>query len=801
MNKLTRTILSPAVALLIYSSALADDISYSLEKQSLKDAIEKISKKVNKPFIANSEILDGKTANAIKNITGTQNALDEILKNSGLEAVIEDGAIIIKPISSIKVINGTYILDEVSVKEGMENSYTRAQDNSATGMNLSLKETPQSVSVITSKRMEDQQLNNLVDVLKNTTGLTVISGSTNTTEASFYSRGYKITKYQVDGAPSSFSTGYYFTGNENIDSAIYDSVSVVRGATGFLTGQGDPSGSINLVRKKPTKDFQASLEAQAGRWDKYRGVADIGGGFNGDGSIRGRFIALHNQGGYFNPILDRENSMLYGVIEADLGDSTTISTSFERSELENNGSPYGQEADRFFVSATGSWNRMALSNFNKYTWVNSDWAKREQTRDNYTLALNHHINDSWKIDATYNYIKDDRKSKFSKCDGWVNNDTCRESVFLNHESEQKIHTFDAKLNGTFDLFGQTHDLVLGANGNREKSTNATIHFWGDGTGFRMINNKLDNTELNWNNYTSNHGKGETNQYGTFISTRLNFTDDLSAILGGRYSEWETGTTTKRKADNFLPYVALSYDITENLTTYVSYTEIFNPQSSKDRNGDYLDPETGFNYEVGLKGEWFDGRLNSSIALFQSGKDGLAVTDMNEQTGECYKYPGGGQWGCAMKAEDDTKNKGWEFEIAGEITPYWQIQAGFSSSILKDKNGKRLTSDTMPIRTANLFTTYKPISKLTLGGGVRWQSEIFDNTVKGYYIQAGHPEMVGEATQKDYYVVDLMANYEFNKNLSLLVNLNNALNKEYKTSFNTFSYGEERNWMATLKYKF
>ncbi|MFW2380091.1 hypothetical protein ACN4FV_11160, partial [Aliarcobacter butzleri] len=77
-------------------------------------------------------------------------------------------------------------------------------------------------------------------------------------------------------------------------------------------------------------------------------------------------------------------------------------------------------------------------------------------------------------------------------------------------------------------------------------------------------------------------------------------------------------------------------------------------------------------------------------------------------------------GYAYKAEDATKNKGWEFEIAGEITPSWQVQAGFSSSILKNKNGKRLNSTTIPIRTANLFTTYKATPSLTVGGGLRWQ---------------------------------------------------------------------------------
>ena len=112
MNLFKKSLLSPAVALLLYSSAIADDLTYSIEKQSLKDAIETISKKSNTPYIANSSLLDGKTSNTIKNIKGTKNALDKILENSGLEAIIEDGAIIIK--KKVVVESGT-ILEEISV--------------------------------------------------------------------------------------------------------------------------------------------------------------------------------------------------------------------------------------------------------------------------------------------------------------------------------------------------------------------------------------------------------------------------------------------------------------------------------------------------------------------------------------------------------------------------------------------------------------------------------------------------------------------------------------------------------------
>ncbi|WP_418186083.1 TonB-dependent siderophore receptor [Aliarcobacter vitoriensis] len=665
-------------------------------------------------------------------------------------------------------------------------------------MNLSLKETPQSVSVITSKRMEDQQLNNLVDVMKNTTGVNVNEGIGSAGFAYFFSRGYEIQNLQVDGSPSNYIRNNY--GFREIDSSLYDSISIVRGATGLLTGAGEPSGSINLVRKKPTKEFQASLEAQAGRWDKYRGVVDIAGGFNEDGSIRGRFIAVHNQGGYFNPIFDRENSTLYGVVEADLGDSTTITGSYERTNHESNFQAYAMNPDIFSYNTSGKV--VGLTNFDKYMWDNSDWTKDKETRDNYTLNIEHHINNSWKINTNYSYTNGDQKLKYSNCSRWLDDGTCSSSYYAtNVEYDREIHTLDVKLNGQFDLFNQTHDLVMGFNGKKHKEDAISLDRpnVNSQTDMKIINNRLVHIEPIWNGIKST-GNTETQQYGGFVSTKLNFTDDLSAILGGRYSKYEAkskGIIT-RDTDNFLPYLALTYDLTDNLTTYVSYTEIFNPQSAKDKNDNLLDPETGFNYEVGLKGEWFDGRLNSSIALFQSGKDNLAVQDKDEN-GICYKRPGTNN--CAFKAENDTKNKGWEFEVSGEITPYWQAQFGFSSSILKDKDGKRLNSTILPIRTANLFTTYRATPSLTVGGGVRWQSETWDNNAKNNYISAGHPEMVGEATQKDYFVVDLMANYEFNKNLSLLVNLNNALNKEYKTNFYYHSYGDERNWMATLKYKF
>lgn len=170
MNLFKKSLLSPVVALLICTTVYADDISYSIEKQSLKEAIELISKKSNTPYIANSSLLDGKTSNAIKDVNGTKNALDKILENSGLEAVIEDGAIIIKK----KIIVGTgTVLEEISVTDGVyksgsaENGYLV---ENITGIGLwgerSLQDTPYSMSVVSQELISNSLAKDMNQIFK-----------------------------------------------------------------------------------------------------------------------------------------------------------------------------------------------------------------------------------------------------------------------------------------------------------------------------------------------------------------------------------------------------------------------------------------------------------------------------------------------------------------------------------------------------------------------------------------------------------------------------------------------------------
>ncbi|KAG1314068.1 hypothetical protein G6F62_013983 [Rhizopus arrhizus] len=132
-----------------------------------------------------------------------------------------------------------------AVTEGT-GSYTTPATSAATGLTLSLRETPQSVSVVTRQRIDDQNLRSLDEVMGNVVGVQVVSEDTDRTD--FWSRGFYIDSLQYDGVPTTIGLSMY--GESDNDSFIYDRIEVVRGATGLMSGAGNPGASINLVRKR-----------------------------------------------------------------------------------------------------------------------------------------------------------------------------------------------------------------------------------------------------------------------------------------------------------------------------------------------------------------------------------------------------------------------------------------------------------------------------------------------------------------------------------------------------------------------
>ena len=222
-------------------------------------------------------------------------------------------------------------------------SYTTKQMATATRMGLSIRETPQSISVVTRQRMDDMGLNSLAEVLVQSTGVTVQENDSERTN--FSARGFSIGNYQIDGVAVNSGSNALF------DTAIYDRIEIVRGATGLVSGNGDPSATINMLHKRPGKELAASAGMTVGSWSKVRLEGDISAPLNADGSIRGRVVvAGQNRHSYMD--LYKERKLVGAVIvEADLTPDTLLTAGIDYQKNTPKGTSWGT-TPLFFADGT-----------------------------------------------------------------------------------------------------------------------------------------------------------------------------------------------------------------------------------------------------------------------------------------------------------------------------------------------------------------------------------------------------------------------------------------------------------------
>ena len=289
----------------------------------------------------------------------------------------------------------------------------------------------------------------------------------------------------------------------------------------------------------------------------------------------------------------------------------------------------------------------------------------------------------------------------------------------------------------------------------------------------------------------------TKQTGWYSALRFSLADPLKLIVGGRYSTWKTdsvgfagGNKQAFDKDAFTPYAGLLYDINENYTAYVSYTGIFNPQSYQDRNGSWLDPLEGKAYEAGVKGEFLEGRLNASAAVFQMNQDNVAQIDPGQFVP--------GTINQAYRAGQGTRSRGFDLEMSGEVSPGWNVAAGYSHWTARDGDGNGIQTD-QPRSLVRLFTTYQlpgSWNRLTVGGGVNWQSSI--------YTLASGPNGQERVGQGSYALTNLMARYKFDRSLSAQLNVNNLFDRKYYSQvgfYNQGAWGAGRSATLTVRYQY
>jgi len=686
----------------------------------------------------------------------------------------------------------------------------------STRLPLTLQETPQSVTVVDRQRIEDFNLTSIAEVLGQTPGVTI--SSTDAARTNFNIRGFAVRNFQFDGVP----TIYQVSGYENSaisDVAIYDRVEVIRGAAGLVTGVGDPSATVNLIRKRAPGEFRGYYSMQAGSFSGYRFEGDMGGPVTKDGSMRARIVAAYTDRASYIDLQHDRIPVVYGTLEWDVTPHTRLRVGADYLRTDQRGAGWG--------TIPLLYNNGTPTNFPRSFTGAAPWNRWLRETTTVFAAAEQDVGENWLVRVTYNGRRGDNDSQlFNIPGGFPRPDgTGLPAPFSFYgEVDQNEDSADGYVAGKVKLFGREHELVGGLNYFERDFYAGPAAFGASPPGYLAAGNYDIDPWLPTfapppivSNGAPTFSQ-DLRQLGAYGVVRLNPADWLKIIAGARYTDYRafrqdfnlagvlqpTRPTDLQREKKWAPYGGVVIDLVPSVSLYASYASVFNPVSARDVNNDVLPPTTGANYEAGIKATPFGEGFTISAAGFHIKQDNLVAVDPN---GVPQSLPGNLTPSISVSG---VKTWGGELEVAGEPLLGWSINGSYTYARTEDRFGVRV-NPFFPIHVGRIYTTYRLLDdRLTIGGGVSAQSRLFDrgNVPSGRFTTAGAPILVpGEVSQRGYALVDLLARLRVTERATLSVNATNLLDKTYYRNVRfAFGgpggfYGEPRRVVGSIRVDF
>lgn len=652
----------------------------------------------------------------------------------------------------------------------------------ATGLDLDLKETPQSISVVSGEQMQRFGADSANEALRLATGIQVDEWETNRT--TYSARGFDILNTQVDGVGLPNGWGIA-TGAQ--DAFGYEKVEAIRGANGLLTGVGNAAGTINYVRKRPTNDEQGSVGISYGSWSTVRAQADYSSPITEDGRWAARFVVAHEDGESYLRANENKRDFVYGVVDGQVGENGTLTVGFSSQDAQSDGVMWGALVWNYSDGTQAEWPGDATTT--------QDWTFWDTTNQNAFVEYTHQLGADWQLKLSYDYRRSAGKEKlffaYDALGTGLDPETGLGLYGYPWGGKDKLtaHLGAATLNGYFELFGREHEAMLGASVARSESTSweQSADFaspaWGALPPFPYATSAIP--EPAWSD-PSVYAVLEQQMKRVFGATRIALSDRFKAIVGVNYAEYQRdgisyGLVSDQTNRHASPYGGLTFDFSDNILGYASYSDIYQPQDQVDANDRYLDASKGENYEVGVKADWLDKRLLTTLAVFKADQVGLATP-----TGAYNEF------GQSIYAPVDVRSKGIEFEATGKLTDNLDLVFGYTALKLDGLDGDD-TYPWVPRRTANLLLNGRlpGYRALSWGIGGRWQSGISNIESSGFAVR-----------QDRYAVFDGFVAWDVLPNATLQFNVKNIADEKYINTLRYSGYyGAPRNYSLGFNWRF
>lgn len=639
----------------------------------------------------------------------------------------------------------------------------------ATGLDLSIYDTPQSLTVLDAEAIANFRLVDINSMLKMTTGVNV--DATETDRTTYNARGFDITSMHVDGIGIPF--GSLIVGD--LDTAIYERVEVLRGSNGLITGLGNPSGTVNYVRKRPGNERAMDTTLMLGRWNNKRVVTDISTPLTQSGRWAARFVGVYQDKESWLNLYANERIVGSLVVDGQIGDSMTLALGYTRQDNDSDSPMWG--------ASPVMYGNGVQADFDVSTTPSMEWTYWNTLSDSVFAELGWQLSDNVELTSmvTYTEYRENSELFYTYTGAEGLDQATGLGLFgypAKYDGTQDTLVWDTVLKSTFTAWGREHQFNIGLNlATKEASTQDFAAL----SGFDVMppypgwrGNEVprptwgDSYEAAWDDMSLNR------LYGSLL---LSLTDDFNLILGASKVDYENegiswGVSTDSDEDGGSPYVGFTWEVLDGLNVYGSYSDIYQPQFYLDENAQPLGSAAGKSYEFGLKKQ-FNGDLLASVAVFRSEQENLQ---------EFVRYTE--DFSLAIYRGIDVKSDGIELEVAGSLGDEVTVQAGFTHLKIEDPNGDEARTF-VPRNSFKLLASWAPSAqpRLSLGVSTRWQDDTYFDSA------------LGRIRQDGYAVVGAYARYALTDSLTLSLNADNLTDEKY---FSSVKY-EQAYYAAPLDY--
>lgn len=510
---------------------------------------------------------------------------------------------------------------KIKAQQASDQTYKVDSSSSATRSEIALQDTPQSVSMVTQKVIEDIGATRLVEALDLAGGVTRANNFGGQGLTGFNMRGFTSGEFYRNGFP--INRGY----PNAPDSNTIERVDVLRGPSSSLYGRGDPGGTFNLISKTPKSEQQTTLGAQLSSEGLYRTTVDTTGTVPDAENIGYRLNVIAEGGDSYRDHVESKRYGIAPVIQWQATDATKVT--FEADILRNQ-HPLDRGHTRYPTQK--SFN----SSPETYLWETGKYYNRLYNDNNMTqLRVEHDLGNDWKLNAGVQYLNGKLHGYAVEANG-IQNDG--ETLGRNYNyRELKWQDTDAQINltGNFQLLGLAHTLVTGLEYENYDYKSYIIRSSGDIGSYPInIYNPVLGQPLPELNRVTTHDRENLKTTALFVQDQIGLNERLSALLGLRFEHYEhdyknllpNTTNWNTSHDAFIPRLGLVYKASDDLSLYGNAAKSFKPNTGASRNGEGFDPEEGTAYELGFKWQALDNMLSIDSAIFYANKENVLTLD-------------------------------------------------------------------------------------------------------------------------------------------------------------------------------